>query len=175
MKRVLILNGEGTGLESLAIRSVLEYFGYIVIMYNIGRPQDYFDVFSGKQNFNYDYLIIVCHGDNGKIIIPILGENVYYSNECRNNIGYEELQGLVKINDKTVICTGCTTGAGELYKEFNRNNNTFVAPTDYIEANGSLLFIVNLFYHLSNGSSFKDSFAIASAIDNETKLYNFYS
>lgn len=175
MKRVLILNDEGAALENIAIRSVLEYFGYIVIMYNIGRPQDYFDIFSGKQNFNYDYLIIGCHGDGGKIIVPILGENVYYPNECRNNIGYEELRGLVKIKDKTVICTGCTTGAGELCKEFNRNNNIFVAPTDYIEANSSLMFIVNLFYHLSNGLSFKDSFAIASAIDSETKLYNFYS
>ena len=118
MKRVLILNGEGAALENIAIRSVLEYFGYIVTMYNIGRPQDYFDVFVGKQNFNYDCLIIGCHGDGGKIIVPILGENVYYPNECRNNIGYEELRGLVKIKDKTVICTGCTTGAGELYKEF---------------------------------------------------------
>ena len=175
MKRVLILNGEGAALENIAIRSVLEYFGYIVIMCNIGRPQDYFDIFSGKQIFNYDYSIIGCHGDDGKIIVPILGENVYYPNECRNNIGYEELQGLVKIKDKTVICTGCTTGAGELYKEFNRNNNIFVAPTDYIEGNGSLLFIVNLFYHLSNGLSFKDSFAIASSIDTETKLYKIYS
>ena len=175
MKRVLIINGEGAALENIAIRSVLEYFGYIVTMYNIGRPQDYFDIFSGKQNFNYDYLIIGCHGDNGRIIVPILGENVYYPNECRNNIGYEELQGLVKIKDKTVICTGCTTGAGELYKEFNRNNNIFVAPTDYIEGNGSLLFIVNLFYHLSKGSSFKDSFARASSIDSETKLYKIYS
>ena len=175
VKRVLILNGNGTGLESFAIRSVLECFGYIVTMYNIGRPQDYFDVFGGKQNFNYEYLIIGCHGENGRIIVPILGENVYYKNECRNNIGYEELQGLVNITDKTVICTGCTTGAGELYKEFNRNNNTFVAPTDYIEGSSSLLFIVNLFYHLSGGVSFKDSFAIASTIDSETKLYNFYS
>ena len=175
MKRVLILNDEGAALENIAIRSVLEYFGYIVTMYNIGRPQDYFDVFGGKLYFNYDYLIIGCHGDDGKIIVPILGEDVYYPNECRNNIGYEELQGLVNITDKTVICTGCTTGAGELYKEFNRNNNTFVAPTDYIEGSSSLLFIVNLFYHLSSGSSFKDSFAIASTIDSETRLYNFYS
>ena len=175
MKRVLILNGEGTDLESFAIRSVLECFGYIVTMYNIGRPQDYFDVFGGKHDFSYDCLIIGRHGDDGKIIVPILGEDVYYPNECRNNIGYEELQGLVNITDKTVICTGCTTGAGELYKEFNRNNNTFVAPTDYIEGSSSLLFIVNLFYHLSSGSSFKDSFAIASTIDSETRLYNFYS
>lgn len=78
MKRVLILNGEGAALENIAIRSVLEYFGYIVTMYNIGRPQDYFDVFGGKLYFNYDYLIIGCHGDNGRIIVPILGENVYY-------------------------------------------------------------------------------------------------
>ena len=175
MKRVLILNGNGIGLESFAIRSVLEYFGCIVTIYNIGRPQDYFDVFGREQDSNYDYLIIGCHGDDGKIIVPILGENVYYPNECRNNIGYEELRGLVKIKDKTVICTGCTTGAGELYKEFNRNNNTFVAPTDYIEGNGSLLFIVNLFYHLSKGSNFKDSFARASSIDTETKLYKIYS
>ena len=175
MKRVLILNGEGAALENIAIRSVLEYFGCIVTIYSIGRPQDYFDIFGGKHNFNYDYLIIGCHGDDGKIIVPILGENVYYPNECRNNIGYEELQGLVKIKDKTVICTGCTTGAGELYKAFNRNNNIFVAPADYIEGNSSLLFIVNLFYHLSNGSSFKDSFAAANSIDSETQLYNFYS
>ena len=173
MKRVLILNGEGAALENIAIRSVLEYFGYIVTMYNIGRPQDYFDVFGGKLYFNYDYLIIGCHGDGGKIIVPILGENVYYPNECRNNIGYEELRGLVKIKDKTVICTGCTTGAGELYKEFNRNNNTFVAPTNYIEGNGSLLFIVNLFYHLSKGSNFKDSFARAGSIDGEGSSSNY--
>lgn len=175
MKRVLILNGDGTALENIATRRALEYFYCIATMFNIGRHQDYLDVFCGKRNFNYDYLIIGCHGDDGKIIVPILGENVYYPNECRNNIGYEELQGLVKIKDKTVICTGCTTGAGELCKEFNRNNNIFVAPTDYIEANCSLMFIVNLFYHLSNGLSFKDSFAIASAIDSETKLYKIYS
>ena len=175
MKRVLILNGDGTALENIATRRALEYFYCIATMFNIGRHQDYLDVFCGKRNFNYDYLIIGCHGDDGKIIVPILGENVYYPNECRNNIGYEELQGLVKIRDKTVICTGCTTGAGELCKEFNRNNNIFVAPTDYIEANCSLMFIVNLFYHLSNGLSFKDSFAIASAIDSETKLYKIYS
>lgn len=48
IKRVHILNGNGIGLESFAIRSVLEYFGYIVTMYNIGRPQDYFDVLGGN-------------------------------------------------------------------------------------------------------------------------------
>lgn len=175
MKRVLILNGEGAALEkhcnpkcSWIFRVHCNYVQYrqtAGLLWCIRR----------KAIFNYDYLIIGCHGDGGKIIVPILGENVYYPNECRNNIGYEELQGSVKIKDKTVICTGCTTGAGDLCKAFNRNNNIFVAPADYIEGNSSLLFIVSLFYHLSNGSSFKDSFAGANSIDSETQLYNFYS
>ena len=45
MKRVLILNGESTNTENYAIRDVLENFGYMVTMFNIGRPQDYFDAY----------------------------------------------------------------------------------------------------------------------------------
>ncbi len=65
MKRVLILNGDGTALENIATRRALEYFYCIATMFNIGRHQDYLDVFCGKRNFNYDYLIIGCHAGNG--------------------------------------------------------------------------------------------------------------
>ena len=94
-------------------------------------------------------------------------KNAYYSQNPDKNkqiIVHTYLGSQYTINDLK-----------ELYKEFNRNNNTFVAPTDYIEGNGSLLFIVNLFYHLSKGSNFKDSFARASSIDTETELYALYS
>lgn len=174
MKRVWILNGDSATVEDTAIRSVLEHFGYIVTMVHIGRPQDYFDIFSGKETFDYDYMIIGCHGDNGKIIVPVLGESVYYPNECRGNLGYEELQGKVVIKDKTVICTGCTTGSGDLHKVFTSNNNTFIAPMDYIEGNSDLLFVIHLFYHLFNGVSLEDSFALAKKMDDETALFKMY-
>ena len=77
MKRVLILNGESTNTENYAIRDVLENFGYMVTMFNIGRPQDYFDALNEKINIDYDYLIIGCHGDDGKIIVPVLGNNIF--------------------------------------------------------------------------------------------------
>lgn len=175
MKKVLILDGYNVGLEDFAIRSVLESFGYVVTMYYIGRPQDYFDIFSGKEKFDYDYLIIGCHGDNGKIIVPVLGDDTYYPNECRGNLGFEELQDTVKFRDKVVICTGCTTGSGELYKAFTCNNNTFVAPIDYIEGNSDLLFVINLFYHLSNNKNLQESYDLTSKIDNETGLYKMFS
>ncbi len=175
MKKVLILDGFNVSLEDFAIRSVLESFGYIVTMVYIGRPQDYVDIFSEKRTFDYDYLIVGCHGDNGKIIVPELGAEVYYPDECRGNMGYEEFQGKVTIKDKTVICTGCSTGKGDLYRVFTDNNNTFIAPSDDIEGNSNLLFVVNLFYHLSNGISLDESFKLASKIDDETGLFKMYS
>ncbi len=175
MKRVLILDSENTVLEDQAIRNVLENIGYIVTTYHIGRPQHYFDIFAEKEKFDYDYLIIGCHGENGKIIVPVLGEEVYYQNECRNNIGFEELQDAVSIKDKTIICTGCTTGSGELHKAFTNSNNSFIAPDGYIEGKSALLFVIKLFYNLSNNMSLKDSFENASKTDSETGLYKLFS
>ena len=78
MKKVLILDDGSVGVENYAIRNVLENFGYLVTIYPIGRPQHYFTVFGEKEKLDYDYLIIGCHGDNGKIIVPVLGEDIYY-------------------------------------------------------------------------------------------------
>ncbi len=174
MKKVLILNGDNATLEDMAIRNVLEHFGYVVTMIHIGRPQDYIDVFGGKHSFDYDYLIIGCHGNQGKIIVPVLGESAYYPDECRGNLGFEELQGKVTIKNKIIISTGCTTGSGKLYKAFTDNNNAFIAPTDYIEGNSDLMFVVQLFYHLSNGKSLEESVTLARQTDDETGLYKLY-
>ncbi len=174
MKKVLILNGYNATLEDMAIRNVLEHFGYVVTMVHIGRPQDYIDIFSEKESYDFDYLIIGCHGDNGKIMVPILGESVYYPDECRGNLGFEELYGKVMIKNKIIISTGCTTGSGELYKVFTDNNNAFIAPIDYIEGNSDLMFVMQLFYHLSNGKSLEDSVALARQTDDETGLYKLY-
>ena len=174
MKKVLILDDGSVGVENYAIRNVLESFGYLVTIYPIGRPQHYFDVFGEKEKLDYDYLIIGCHGDDGKIIVPVLGENIYYPDGCRSNLGFQELQNKVTIHNKTVICTGCTTGSGTLYKAFTTQNNIFIAPSDYIEGKSDLLFVVNMFYHLSNGIGLEDAYSIASKIDIETALYKLY-
>ena len=112
--------------------------------------------------------------DNGKIIVPVLGEDIYYPDECRDNLGFLELEGKVTIRNKIVICTGCTTGSGTLYKAFVDHNNTFIAPNDYIEGKSDLLFVVNLFYYLSNDISLDDAYSLASKIDSETALYKIY-
>ena len=175
MKKVLILNGEATGGQCFAIRSALECFGYLVTLYPIGRPRDYFDVFGGKIPLDYDYLIIGCHGDNGKIVVPVLGENVYEIDECRGDLGFAELKGKVGIRDKIILCTGCSTGKGALSKAFTEGHNLFLAPTDDIEGTSDLMFVISLFYHLSSGKSLEESYDLASRTDSETALYQLFS
>ena len=174
MKKVLILDDGSVSVESYAIRNVLENFGFLVNLYPIGRPQHYFDVFGEKEELDYDYLIIGCHGNDGKIITPVLSDDVYYADECRDNLGFNELQGKITIKNKTIICTGCTTGSGTLYKVFVDQSNTFIAPSDYIDGKSDLLFVINLFYHLSNNMNLDVAYTLARKINNETGLYKIY-
>ncbi|MBQ6906373.1 MAG: hypothetical protein IJN75_05055 [Clostridia bacterium] len=174
MKKVLILDGGDVGTESSAIRSALECFGYIVTVFYIGRPQDYFDALGGKLNFDFDYLVICCHGEDGKIIAPVLADEVYLPDECRGALGFDELCGAVAFNNKITVCTGCTTGYGELYRAFTEGGNSFVAPRDYIDGKSCFLFVVTMFYHLSNDVCLKESCELSRAIDSETELFGVY-
>ena len=108
------------------------------------------------------------------IIKKIVGDDIYYKDECRNNIGYDELKGSLSVNNKTIIYTGCTTGSGNLYKVFTKNGNVFIAPYDYIDGKSDLLFIVNLFYYLTCNNFLQNSFDLANKIDLETNIYRLY-
>jgi hypothetical protein len=69
-------------MEPFAIRSTLEYFGATV--HWIGRPNDLVDILSGKElDQRCDYLILVFHGDEGRLCMPELGEDVYEPDEPR--------------------------------------------------------------------------------------------
>ena len=143
-------------------------------MYNIGRPQDYFDVFGGKLYFNYDYLIIGCHGDGGKIIVPILGENVYYPNECRNNIGYEELQGSVKIRIKPLYAPDVPQ-VPEIYaKRLIEITISLLLLRIISKATAVCCLLWTCFIICPTDRVLKTA-AGANSIDSETQLYNFYS
>jgi len=52
----------------------------------IGRPNDFIDVLKNNNLcFNFDCVVLSCHGDNGKIKMPVLGDSIYESNEPRGD------------------------------------------------------------------------------------------
>lgn len=174
MKNILIVVIGGTGNEPEALRQALEFFGYFVAVKYIGRPNDLISVLRGEFIFDPDCIIISCHGEDGEIIMPVLGDDVYESEEPRGNMSAADIDKYLKLQGKLILNLGCTTGEVNLAKVFAKKN-TYIAPVDFVEANAALYFALSLFYEMSKDSALLDeAYKKAKATDSETKLFQIF-
>ena len=173
IKNILILVIGSTGNEPEALRQALEYFGYFVAVKYIGRPNDLISVLKGDLPFEADCIILSCHGENGEIIMPVLGEDVYEQDEPKGNITVSDIDKYLKLKDKFILNLGCTTGEKGLAKAFSKKN-TYIASDDYTEGNAALYFAISLFYEMSKGTDLDKAYKIAKATDSETKLFQIF-
>ncbi|MDR1630292.1 MAG: hypothetical protein LBS36_08810 [Oscillospiraceae bacterium] len=176
MTTVLIVDFGSTGNEAEAIRQALELFGYCVVVKHIGRPKDFMDVLEGRVSFGENYIVLSCHGKCGEIEMPVLGKDIYDPFEPKGNFGHNEIVRYLKVKDKCIISLGCKTGTRDLIKAFCRNNNTYIAPVDYVDGNAALLFMIEFFYLLSRKNmNIKAACEQAHRFDEETMLFEFSS
>lgn len=168
-KTVAIIALEGSYCAAESLRKTLEYFGYFVGMYPIGRPQHFMDILSGKTPFTYDYIVLECHGDEeGKILMGEVHESVLYPHEPRGNFGGEEISQYLTLKDTLIISTGCSTGNEELVKAFVKNGNTYIAPIDDPDGDSGLIYAQSFFYHMTyNQFNIEDAHNKARNIDAE--------
>ncbi|MDP2425260.1 MAG: hypothetical protein U1C51_09195 [Candidatus Izemoplasmatales bacterium] len=171
MKKVLIIAFDNTGLEYLSLRQVLESFGFSVLIKYIGRPNHFTEVLEGKMEFDPDYIIISCHGEEGKIIMPVLAMSIYTGNEPRTDFSDKEISQYLKIKNKIIINTGCMTGTEDMLLSFSRNQNVYIAPNNYIEGSSALFFVINFFYILTQNNNVIQSFESAKNYDKETMVF----
>lgn len=174
MKNVLIIVIGNTGSEAEALRQSLEAFGYFVGIKYIGRPNDFLSVLKGNLIFDPDCLILSCHGDEGEIVMPALGESVYESDEPRGNLSASHIEKYLKLQGKLILNMGCTTGQAAIAKAFAKQN-IYIAPNDYIEGSAALYFAISLFYEMSkDGAQLEESFKVARGKDSETELFQLF-
>lgn len=172
-KNVLIVDFGDAGNEAEAIRQVLQRYGYFVLCYPMGRSNDLIKILKGDTKFfKFDFLILSCHGEkDGKIVMPVLGENVYLKNEPKQNFGATEIKKYLQLNNKTIVNLGCYTGKNkDMVKAFTERNNNYIAPVGAVLGTSSLTFCLNLFYHL-NDKQLEIAYKKASSIDAETNLF----
>lgn len=175
MMRVLIAVIGNTGNEPEALRQVLESFGCLVLTKYIGRPNNFISVLNGAIPFDPDFVILSCHGQDGEIIMPVLGDFVYTEDEPRGNFSPSEISQHLHLTEKVIISTGCTTGTSELAATFSKCN-VYIAPDNYVEGNAVLLFVVDFFYQIvQKKCSIYDAWNHARALDAETSQIVFYS
>ncbi len=161
----------GSSLEAIAIRSVLESFNIKVEISFIGRPNQFIQEINDSSN---KYIIICGHGEKNKFLMPILADDIYEKDEPIH-ITSEVVNEKISISNKVIISTCCATGTKELANAFTSKGNLYVAPTDYIDGNAALFFVIKLLYeHMVLNKSIDVSFALAKENDNETKLFNFF-
>ncbi|MCL2015351.1 MAG: hypothetical protein FWG68_03780 [Defluviitaleaceae bacterium] len=98
------------------LHSILEYYGYLTVMHHIGRPQHFIELLQGKMLTKFDFIIIDCHGEDGKIIMPELAADIYFPNEPRGNFGATEISKYLSWEDTCVIINGCSTGTAKWQK-----------------------------------------------------------
>ena len=175
METVLIAAVDGTGSEPEALRQALEVFGFFVATKYVARPNDLIDILEDKIPFPWDYLIISCHGENGAIIMPLLGESIYKPDEPRGNFSAAEIERCCKLFGKTILSLGCTTGQETIASVFAKGNQ-YIAPTDYVAGNSALYFAVRFFYEIAqNGCTVHDAWQLAANTDKETGYFAYYS
>ena len=174
MKSVIIAVIGNTGSEAEALRQSLEAFGYFVAIKYIGRPNDFVSVLKGELIFEPDCLILSCHGVEGEILMPVLGENVYELDEPRGNMSASDIDKYLELQDKLILNLGCTTGEAAIAKAFAKQN-IYIAPNDYIEGSAALYFAISLFYEMSkDGAQLEESFKVARGKDSETELFQLF-
>ena len=162
--------------EASALRAALEWYHTDVMIKYIGRPQDFLDVLEGNHPFlmQPDVLILCGHGDNGRFLMPELGEDIYFDGEPRQ-ISPDDVRAHLKWKPQICISTACTTGVPAMGAAFAECGVPYLAPDDYIEGNTPLFFILHLFYlHLNGGKPFAEAAELAKQTDADTAMYRMY-
>ncbi|MGG3925124.1 delta-aminolevulinic acid dehydratase [Metabacillus fastidiosus] len=175
---ITIAVGPDCDMNAFAMRSTLEYFGAMVTMHWIGRPNDLIDVLSGEElNKRCDYLILNFHGDEGRLCMPELGGDVYEADEPRGAFFDEnDVRKYANLKDTKVIANGCTLGEEKLAKAFlDCGCHSYMGPDDYIDGNSGLMFVMRFIYEIiNNKKSDKEAYEIAKSMDEETGMYQMY-
>lgn len=174
---VALVCGPDCDMETQALRASLEYFGARVFPYWIGRPNDFISVLSGEDIYPDTDMIVLCfHGDEGKLLMPELGEDVYEPGEPAGDFGSDEILRFAKLEGKVVIGNGCTLGDPVLAQAFlDRGCRLYIGPNDYPDGNAALLFILRLFYEIiQNGKSTEEAYQAALCMGNEFSMYHLY-
>ncbi|MGG0795789.1 delta-aminolevulinic acid dehydratase [Brevibacillus laterosporus] len=175
---VALVCGPDSDMDTQAIRATLEYFGARVFTYWIGRPNDFTAILSGEDLYpNTDMIILNFHGDEGKFIMPELGEDVYDADEVPGNFGPEEISRFARLEGKIVVANGCSLGDPELAKAFlHCGCQTYIGPNDYPDGNATLLFVLRFFYEIiQNKKSIQEAFQVSKAMDDENmSMYQIY-
>ena len=164
----------GGGGEAQLLRSALESLSAVVLLHQIGTPQDLLAVLAQGEACA-SYMVLCGHGDETGLILGeyAAGLGIDVSMLVEGRLPAAALAGRVDLPGCGVINTCCNGGASEMASAFMTGKLRFyMGALDAVRGSAAPLFVTHLFYGLlERGLSVRQSWLAAGGYDDESGLF----
>jgi hypothetical protein len=159
--------------DGAAIRAVLERFGIAVRLFRVGQARHLAAALSGEASA--PHVVVACHGDAGRIVLPRLGEEIERLQPLHGTAGPDELRSFISMSPgAVVISTGCDTGTPELAGAyFAGGASAYLAPEGAPFGYASTFVPLLVFYELTEGRTLDEAVARLQA-DGELSMWRLF-
>ncbi len=158
----IVCANESSTLETVALRGVLEYFGYVPEVHWAGSTEQFKQLLLGNTKLA-ETVVLACHGC----------EKGFYGNE-NALIPLEQIR--INLPAKTLLSLGCVTGTELFAKAFISGGiEYYIAPPSYPEGSSALILATIFLWKLHGGAEPAVAWEGASAIladsDDHFRIY----
>jgi hypothetical protein len=160
--------------DGVVIRALLERFGVLVRLFRIGQARHLGAVLGGEASA--PYVLVTCHGDDGRIVLPSLAEEIERFQPVHGTARPAELRPLVRLSPgAVVISTGCDTGTRELADAyFDGGASAYIGPAGAPFGYASTFAPLLLFYELTEGRSLPEAVGRLRCHDRELSMWQLF-
>jgi hypothetical protein len=160
--------------EAVALRGALELFGVRVRRFPVGQARHLVAALGGEASA--PYVVVACHGDAGRLLLPELADEIERFQPLRGSVGPDELRRIAKLSPgSVVISTGCETGTPELASAyFEGGASTYVAPAGAPFGYASAFAPLFLFYELTERRSLEQAVERLRDHDGELSMWRLF-
>ncbi len=157
------------------LRDALEEFGIRVHYHPIGQSRHIVAALGSARQIA-PFVILGCHGDEGRILLPELGEPIASEQPFTGLLGPDEVRRHLRLNGSFVVSIGCETGSPELADAFlDAGAGGYFAPQEAPDGHAAFLVAVLFFYELTAGKTVAEAAGRARGYDGATSMWRLWS
>ena len=161
------------GSEAVALRGVLELFGVRVRRLPVGEARHLVRALGGEASA--PYVVLACHGDQGRMLLPELADEIERFQPLHGSLGPAELRRVARLPGSVVISTGCDTATPELASAlFEGGASAYVAPEGAPFGYASAFAPLLLLYELTEGRSLERAVERLRGHDRELSMWRLF-
>ncbi|MDH6514304.1 hypothetical protein M2163_008720 [Streptomyces sp. SAI-135] len=157
-----------------ALRNGLEVFGVQVNHLRVGQPRHLVAALDGTRPIA-PYVIISCHGDEGRILLEDLAEELAGFQPFNGAIGPDGVRAHFRLPGSVTLVTGCDTGDPALADAFlDAGAGMYIAPRGAPFGYAGVFAPLFFFYELTEMRTPAEAVARLRAHDDELAMWQLY-